>query len=348
MTNKILTLVRWEWFKLRKRWMPWILLAIALLFSQLAVWGPYFAYQQQKNKETFTIFTGGPRSGGEGRVTVDCKAILAGDVSGLPAGADPAAIEGFKANCRQFLEQRQQSLEQTKRNFTLPVSIAEALGVAQGFSLILMAIMTASVVGSEYGWGTLRTVLVRGTGRPAYLASKLLIMAVGGLLLMVTVAAAAIVSSLITGSLAGASHNIHGVGFLGDLALDIGRAWFALWPFIGLAALISLAAKSSAAGMAGAIGYYFGEIIATGILSGLFEWFRTVSEYFMVRNISAWMQGLRLGGTEGGVQVVIGIGFGQYPSELHAFLVLLVYIAAMGALAFWLFRRRDVTAGGGG
>ena len=31
----VLRLIRWEWFKLRKRWMPWILLAIALVMPQL-------------------------------------------------------------------------------------------------------------------------------------------------------------------------------------------------------------------------------------------------------------------------------------------------------------------------
>ena len=31
----VLRLTRWEWFKLRKRWMPWILLAIAVALTQL-------------------------------------------------------------------------------------------------------------------------------------------------------------------------------------------------------------------------------------------------------------------------------------------------------------------------
>ncbi|MBI4197829.1 MAG: ABC transporter permease subunit [Chloroflexi bacterium] len=348
MAAKALTLVRWEWFKLRKRWMPWILFIIALLFSQLAVWGPFIAYQQEKNRQTLTIFAGGPGAGREGGVTIDCKAVLAGDASGLPAGTDPVALAAYQENCRRFEGQRATALEQMKRTFTLPVSIAQALAIAEGFGVILVAIMTASNIGSEYGWGTLRTVLVRGTGRWTYLASKLVVIATGGLLLMVAVALAAIVSSLITGSLAGFDQSISGIKFVGDMALDIGRAWFALWPFIALATLFSLAARSAAAGMAGAIGYYFGEAIATGILSGLFEWFQGVSDYFIVRNTSAWMQGLRLSEGEAGRVVVMNFGFGNFPSELHAFLVLAGYVLVMGGVAFWLFQRRDVTSGGGG
>ena len=31
----VLRLTRWEWFKLRKRWRPWVLLAIAVALTQL-------------------------------------------------------------------------------------------------------------------------------------------------------------------------------------------------------------------------------------------------------------------------------------------------------------------------
>src|SRR5207253_7704009 len=41
----VANLARWEWFKLRRRWMLWILLVFAILFGQLAVWGSFFSYQ---------------------------------------------------------------------------------------------------------------------------------------------------------------------------------------------------------------------------------------------------------------------------------------------------------------
>ena len=50
-------------------------------------------------------------------------------------------------------------------NFTLPGSVTNALGVAQGIGVILIVILTASMLGTDYSWGTLRAVLVKGTER---------------------------------------------------------------------------------------------------------------------------------------------------------------------------------------
>ena len=44
MIGHIANLGLWEWFKLRRRWMMWILLVFAILFAQLAVWGSFFSY----------------------------------------------------------------------------------------------------------------------------------------------------------------------------------------------------------------------------------------------------------------------------------------------------------------
>ena len=38
MAMQMVLLTRWEWFKLRRRWMPWILLGIILAISQLVFW----------------------------------------------------------------------------------------------------------------------------------------------------------------------------------------------------------------------------------------------------------------------------------------------------------------------
>ena len=38
MAMQVVLLTRWEWFKLRRRWVPWILLGIAVVISQLIFW----------------------------------------------------------------------------------------------------------------------------------------------------------------------------------------------------------------------------------------------------------------------------------------------------------------------
>ena len=46
---ELANLVRWEWFKLRRRWMPWILLALLVLVTQLSILGTWFAFNLSEN-----------------------------------------------------------------------------------------------------------------------------------------------------------------------------------------------------------------------------------------------------------------------------------------------------------
>ncbi len=41
MTSNSVALVRWEWFKLRRRWMPWVLLAVLIAATQVPYWAMY-------------------------------------------------------------------------------------------------------------------------------------------------------------------------------------------------------------------------------------------------------------------------------------------------------------------
>ena len=41
----LLSLMRWEWFKLRHRWFPWVLLVIFTLFTQMRVWIGYLVHR---------------------------------------------------------------------------------------------------------------------------------------------------------------------------------------------------------------------------------------------------------------------------------------------------------------
>ena len=154
----VINLARWEWFKLRHRWMPWVLLVILVLFFLIGVWGSWFAYQNLQS-------TGGqvplPAQGGRPQM-VACNELQE-DASVLPQGTGPEILAGLRAQCQQRAAQRQSQLAAMYDDFTLPGSIVNTLGTVQTFGLMLLAILTASVIGIEYGLGTLRTALVRGT-----------------------------------------------------------------------------------------------------------------------------------------------------------------------------------------
>jgi ABC-type transport system involved in multi-copper enzyme maturation permease subunit len=276
--SEIVNVARWEWFKLRFRWMPWILLAFLLLLSQISVWGSFFSF-------------------------------------------------------RAF------HLEDARAGFTLPSSISGALWNSQPFALILLAILTASTFGMEYGMGTLRMVLTRGTGRWQYLAGKFLVLATaaGGALGIVIAATA--ISSLIASALISGWSQIGQSGSWTEAAVILGKIWFSLVSYLALTGLVTVLTRSSATGTAISLGYFFAELIIVAIFTNLFDWFAAVAEYFLVQNILAWAEGS---------QSAIGIDGGTGPGQIHAFAVILVYLVALGGGAFWLFQRRDVTGASGG
>jgi len=276
----IMNLTRWEWYKLRRRWLPWIMLGVLLVVSQLFVWVSYSVNRSEQSGDIYA-------------------------------------------------------------NFTLPGSIPNVLGLAHSIGVFLVVILTASVLGTEYRWRTIRSILARGTGRWQYLASKivLLILLAGGALLIVMAVTA--VSSLIAGALAGdapagSSDSARWI----DVPIAFGKAWFSFLPYIALATFFTVLTTSSAAGMAISLVYYYAESIVVAICLNLFTWFETVASYLLGRNAAALM---RSGDDTMVINFAIGGGFGSFPSALHAFLVLTIYILALGGLAIWLFRQRDLT-----
>ena len=60
MIANVARLVTWEWYKIRLRWMPWILLVVAILIAQLGFWFAYGSY----HNESLQAFT----SGGSGSI----------------------------------------------------------------------------------------------------------------------------------------------------------------------------------------------------------------------------------------------------------------------------------------
>src|SRR5207237_9601634 len=97
---------------------------------------------------------------------------------------------------RQPLATPPQPPQLAYENVTLPGSIPLALGTLQTLGLILIAVLTASAIGIDYGAGTLRSVLVQGTGRWPYLGAKLVTLVVlAGLALLAATATIALRSS---------------------------------------------------------------------------------------------------------------------------------------------------------
>ena len=281
MTAQVLSLTRWEWYKLRHRWMPWILLFIVTALPQMSLWG---------------------------------------SVSGTFGSETEQAVRGADSTRLLF-----------------PNSVVGGLLVAQVYGIVLIMILTTSLLGTEFGWGTLRTVLTRGTGRWPFLTSKLLLLALLGAAALVVGAFAWVVGSAIAVVTLGDGAWLAESADWIEVVKWSGKAVFGLLPYIALAAFVAVLTSSSGAAIGISLGYYLIESILVGALFN-FDWFERVAEFLIGPAGYGWM---RLPG---------GMTF-SYPAELpdatQSFFVLLGYILILGGAAFWLFQRRDVAGAKG-
>jgi ABC-type transport system involved in multi-copper enzyme maturation permease subunit len=334
MIATIANLAGWELYKLRGRWMLWILLAFAILFAQLALWGQFFSYQSLRdNGGQITVPAvqqqGAPR-------TVACNDLLSTDPARQPAGIEAQVAAGLAAQCRQQAAVLPARLATSYQGFTLPGSIPGALGIVQTLALILIAILAASAIGIDYGSGTLRSVLSKGTGRWPYLLAKILTLAGLAALGLAVTLVTVVASSAVAASLAGAAPGATTVAAAtwSDAGIALWKAWTSTVPYLALTTFVTVLARSSAAGMAIGLGYYVLEQILIALLSGLFSWFHNVADFLLVRNITAWTQ------AAGGATAFGAVG--TLPDSTHALVVLAGYAVVLGAAAFWIFERRDV------
>ena len=351
MIVQVLRLTRWEFFKVRKRWMPWILLVAALLVVQATLWGFYASYGNV-GSEYHDGFGGRDVNGDYSMITITCADILDGTadakvemVIGEMREVARKRVEQRRerGNCPDIVEQIAEDRERHREFFVLPGGLANALGVAHYIGLLLVMILGASTVGAEYGWGTLRTALTKGTGRWQFLGAKslsLVLFSVAGLLV---VSLTVVVSSLIAASLTlGDGGGLAGVGQWSTVAVMFGKATYVLVAYAILALFLTVLTSSSSMGIAMSLAYYFAELILGRILGDLFAWFDNVSDFLIGFNTAAWMSETGVVTTEGGLFSV-----SDPPVALHAFLVLLAYTLVLGVAAFWLFQRRDVAGARG-
>ena len=292
MIADVLQLTRWEWYKLRHRRMPWILLALSVLLLQITFWGGY------------ALFSVG-------------EEVAFGDSGSASVGGD-------------FLD-----------GLAFPNAALLGFAVLHGFGLILIMILAASLTGTEYGWGTVRTVLTRGAGRWQLLASKLLLVALLGAGALVVGTLTLAVSSFIVSLMVEGGRWIAASPEWGEVARMFGKTVFGLLPYVALAVFFAVLTTSSGAAIGLSLGYAVAENIVVGVLAA-FDWFERVSGFILGQAVGGWL------GTPGEVTISGDGGpAAMQPDALQGFLVSLGYIVVLSGLAFWLFQRRDIAGAKG-
>jgi len=225
----------------------------------------------------------------------------------------------------------------------LPVALPLAMSLFASFGCVLTIILVASSMGNEYNWRTIRTAVVSSESRFKLLTAKLISAAILILIGMVIGLATGFIMSLITTAIGGYKFDFSfATGtYLWDQFLQFWRTFFVIMPYALLAFMFSIIGRSAMPGIASGIGFLFLEQIITALMTLAGGWIAKVPSYLLYFNVQSITSlaklpsGLRNFG--GGNNTI------QLPGPVHAFITLAIYSIAFTFIAFYFFRKRDVT-----
>ncbi len=213
------------------------------------------------------------------------------------------------------------------------------LGLVSTLATILVVILTSSTIGAEYGWGTIRTLLPRASGRMPLATAKFITII---LFLMVLVAFGYLVSlgmSALVTTAAGLNSGL-GAGFVWHSLASVGRVAYTIVPYAALSFMVALWSRSSAAGISVGLAIYLLEDLVLAIIGLAGDAVNWLPDLLLSDNVSAI---LALNNVEesgfGGVNPASG------PDPWQAAGTLALWTALFLAIALFIFHRRDVTSG---
>jgi ABC-2 type transport system permease protein len=252
------------------------------------------------------------------------------------AGIMLAALTVFVA--LGYVISRANSSDNDLSGFLLPEIIPNSFDIIGGLGSILLVVLAASTVGSEFGWGTVRAMVGSGVSRTKLLAAKLLAITEIVVLFVIGGIAAGVVTSLVITVIGG--HDLS-FGWLDAAALgDIGIMFLGTVFVLFISAVIGFAVatvtRSLAAGIAIGIGYSIAESILGAILGSIGGIGDTISKALLSTNLNAITALNSFGGSR---------TIEDAPGPWQATLVLSIYCVVFLGIAFAVFRKRDIPSG---
>lgn len=223
-------------------------------------------------------------------------------------------------------------------NFIWPTGITRSFDISGFLGQIVLVVLAASLVGSEYSWGTIRVMVGTGAARTKLLLAKLIALTQTTIVFLLASAAAGTLASLVVTVAGGHTVTLGTVNaaWWGDLALMILRSFFVLWVMVVLAFSIASLTRSVATGIAVGIGWVFLERILGALLGLLGNIGAEIDKWLITTNTNA---------------LVVRNGLGPHtaasgiPGAWRAFAVLAFYCVVLIGLAVVAFRRRDIASG---
>ena len=308
-------LINVEFYKLMRRWLPYVLLSLLILIIVLTKIGPYSSYVNFKSRNPDVQIQ-------PGATTITATNTPIGTIT-FPGSTGQPFPGGIQIG---FFD---------VGPLVLPGAMDGVLGAIMGFGAILVIILAAQVVGTEYSWGTLRQTLIKGVSRPKFLITKFLSLALAILAGVVIALIAGFIIGMVTTRLVegGISWSFMTWGYIGSLLANVARVLLVIGIYLALAVLVCVLLRSAGTGLALGLGLYFADSIISALAmssSGMLkEIFRfgigyNVQQFTASSSMTNLQQVIRPLWQSSGILVAYGVVF--------------------VALAFYALRRQDLTA----
>jgi ABC-type transport system involved in multi-copper enzyme maturation permease subunit len=259
-----------------------------------------------------------------------------------PGGSQPCTTTSTTSAASQGQQEIAQLL-------TFPDALMLAGSYLTFMGLILICILAGAQVGNEYGNGTHRLALSRGASRAQLLMAQVMAFAI--------LALAASLGLLILGALVGVSLGpllggiipaIPGGGWIEILGFWLVLA-FKLFAYALIALFLATAGRSTAAGIAGSLGYYLFETVALPIIisialaiNGLQSGAAHIQDVFIGPNLNAALTGVSGSPLDLGGRNTLSSVFDTI-APFQGLVVSILYCLAFIGLSYWMMRSRDVT-----
>jgi ABC-2 type transport system permease protein len=207
------------------------------------------------------------------------------------------------------------------------------ISTAANIEILLVIVLAGSSIGSEYGWGSVRQIMIKRGVREDFVLSKLIsLVVIAAIGLLVCTVTGLIIILITSGMNDGINWDFMTFSYIGEILAQFGLALLSLLPYILLTSLFAFIGRSAIAGIGVGLLFYFLEIAILSLLSQVVTWLSALPDYGIGPNVN------------------ILLPFSQFSryfesmgSELHASLVLIVYCVVFLVLSLYIFKKRDIT-----
>lgn len=228
-------------------------------------------------------------------------------------------------------------LTPTKVNYAFPGVLLQGVDPVPFVGVLMLIILGAVIVGSEYGYDTWKNLLTRRAGRATFIVSKWLVLIVATVIGLVVLVPLGLALGLVLNA------TLHPTGptiplSLGSIVLIILLQTLTPLAAGSIAIMGSVIGRSSVAGIVAGIVWF----IADSLLGGLFQ---PASFTGSVGILQVQLTGMAQA-SNGSISQVHLTGFLAGPLGIIPALVVVAYLVIPVAIAAYLFQKRDMVGVG--